>query len=140
MINAFNTQYSLSRGRGRGGLSRGRRGQGPPHTEDKTNHEHSNRLEHSQNSQGQRGRGKRWTNKSNIQCNYYKKYGHYERECRKKQADQNNNQNNGRANLSKEEEGSSEVMFLSYQTTEEHYSSDLWVLDRGCSNHMTSNK
>ena len=48
-------------------------------------------IHNTHNSQGQRGRGKRWTNKSNVQCNYCKKYGHYEQECRKKQADQNNN-------------------------------------------------
>ena len=96
--------------------------------------------EHSHNSQGQRGRGKRWTNKSNVQCNYCKKYGNYEQECRKKQVDQKNNQNNSRANVSKEEENLSEVMFLSYQAIEEHCSSDLWLLDSGCSNHMTGNK
>ena len=68
--------------------------------------------------------------------NYCKKYGHYEHECRKKQADENNS----RANVSKEEEGLSEVMFLSYQATENHCNSDLWLLDSGCSNHMTGNK
>ena len=31
-------------------------------------------------------------------------------------------------------------MFLSYQTTEEHCNSNLWLLDIGCSNHKTSNK
>ena len=31
-------------------------------------------------------------------------------------------------------------MFLSYQATKEHCSSDLWLLDRGCGNHMTGNK
>ena len=31
-------------------------------------------------------------------------------------------------------------MFLSYQATENHYSSDLWLLDSGCSNHMIGNK
>ena len=31
-------------------------------------------------------------------------------------------------------------MFLSYQTTEENYSSYLWLLDSGCNNHMTGNK
>ena len=43
------------------------------------------------------GGGKIWTSKSNIQSNYCNKYGHYERECRKKQADHNN----GRSNVSK---------------------------------------
>ena len=32
------------------------------------------------------------------------------------------------------------MMFLSYQATEEHCSSDLWLLDSGCNNHMTGNK
>ena len=72
----------------------------------------------------------------NIQCNHFKKCGYYERECKKKQA----YQNNGRASVSKEEEGSLDVMFLSYQATEEHCSSDLWLLDSSCSNHLTGNK
>ena len=111
MTHAFNTQDSLNRGRGRGGQGIGRRGQGSRATEERTSHSHEH-PEHSKcshNSQGQRGRGKRWTNKSNFQCNYYKNYGHYERECKKKQVEENS-----RANVSKEEEGSSEVMFLSY--------------------------
>ena len=29
---------------------------------------------------------------------------------------------------------------MSYQATEEHCSSDLWLLDSGCSNHMTGKK
>ena len=77
------------------------------------------------------------TNKSNVQCNYCKKYGHYERECRKKQANQTNNLNNSRDNVYKEEEGLSEVMFLSYQETEEHCSLDLCLLDSSFNNHMT---
>ena len=31
-------------------------------------------------------------------------------------------------------------MFLSYQAIEEHYRSDLWLLDSSCSNHMIGNK
>ena len=72
----------------------------------------------------------------NIQCNHFKKCGYYERECKKKQA----YQNNGRANVSKEEEGLLEVMLTSYQATEEHCNSYLRILDSDCSNHMRSNK
>ena len=32
------------------------------------------------------------------------------------------------------------MVFLSYQATQEHCSLDLWLLDSGCSNHMTGNK
>ena len=32
------------------------------------------------------------------------------------------------------------MMFLSYQATKDHCNSDLWLLDSGCSNHMTGNK
>ena len=99
LTNAFSTQASLSRDRGRGGRGRGRKSRGSPHTEDETNHEHSDHPERSHNSQVHWGRGKRWTNKSNIQCNYCKNYGHSKRECKKKQVEQNN----GIANVSKEE-------------------------------------
>ena len=44
------------------------------------------------------------------------------------------------ANVSREEEGSSKVIFLSYQATEEYCNTYLWTLDNGCSNHMTGNK
>jgi hypothetical protein len=93
-------------------------------------------------SQNQRGRGRnfnqsRWIDKSRIQCYYCKKFGHYESECRKKQEDLNR----GRANVTNIEEGTSESMFFSCQVTEEARNShDLWLLDSGCNNHMTSNK
>ena len=32
------------------------------------------------------------------------------------------------------------MMFLSYQATEEHCCSDLWLLGSGCKNHMIGNK
>ena len=32
------------------------------------------------------------------------------------------------------------MMFLSYQATEEHCSSYLWLLDSGCINHMTGKR
>ena len=32
------------------------------------------------------------------------------------------------------------MMFLTYQATEKHCSTDLWLLDIGCKNHMTGNK
>ena len=32
------------------------------------------------------------------------------------------------------------MMFMAYQATEEHCNSDLWLLDKGCNNHMICNK
>jgi hypothetical protein len=88
-----------------------------------------------QNFQPQRGRGRRSNDKSSIQCYYCKKYGHYESECRKKQADQLS----GRAHVSNHEGETSDGMFLSCHKTEEQHK-DLWLLDSGCNNHMTGNK
>jgi transposase InsO family protein len=136
LANAFSTQASIGRGRGRGGRGRGKRGRGSTHGEDHSAHAHDHTGHADQNFQGQRGRGKKWTDKSNSQCNYCKKYGHYARECRKRLADQNG----GRAHVSHTEEGTSESMFLSCHIADEDLSKDRWLLDSGCSNHMTGNK
>ena len=58
LINAFNTQASLNRGQGRGEQGIGGRGRGSPYIEDKTNHEHSDHLEHSHNYQVRGGEAK----------------------------------------------------------------------------------
>jgi hypothetical protein len=144
--NAFQSQASISRGRGRGNRSRGRRGRGHSQTRERSTSECSEQSEQSEqpqrHSQNQRGRGinfnqSRWTDKSRIQCYYCKKFGHYESECRKKQADLNR----GRENVTNTEEGTSESMFFSCQVTEEASNNhDLWLLDSGCNNHMTGNK
>lgn len=140
LSHAFSTQTFFNRVQGRGGRGRGRREKSSNSTDDRTaheHHEHTDHCEHIHNPQNQRGRGgKRWTNRSNVQCNYCKKYGHYECDYKKKQADQNS----GRANVSNVEEDLSEVMFLSYQATEAELQSDVWLLDSGCNNHMTGNK
>lgn len=48
--------------------------------------------------------------------------------------------NKGRENVTNANEGTSELMFLSCQETQEARNYDLWLLDSGCNNHMTSNK
>jgi hypothetical protein len=86
IANAFKTQFSFNRGRGRGrGKSHKGRGISPRNHHSGEGHTHQNQH---QNFQPQRGRGRRSNDKASIQCYYYKKYGHYESECRKKQADQ----------------------------------------------------
>ena len=142
--NAFQSQFSFRRGKGRG-RSRGRGNtQGNPHNNGGNRQQYPNQnfqgqrnqqqYQH-QNFQPQRGRGRRSNDKSNIQCFYCKKYGHYESECRKKQADQIS----GKAHVTNHTGNNSAGMFLSCHTTEQQ-PKDLWLLDSGCSNHMTSNK
>jgi transposase InsO family protein len=142
--NAFQSQFSLRRGKGRG-RSRGRGNtQGNPHNSGGNRQQYPNhnfqgqrnqqQYQH-QNFQPQRGRGRRSNDKSSIQCFYCKKYGHYEYECRKKQADQLS----GRAHVSNHTGENSGGMFLSCHKTEQQ-PKDLWLLDSGCSNHMTGNR
>lgn len=80
---------------------------------------------HSNNQSSQR------YDKSNIQCYYYKKYGHFASECRKKQA--NIRKKNAFFFLN-----SSETLFITCHIAQES-PSDSWFLDSECSNHMTGN-
>lgn len=66
-----------------------------------------------------------------MQCYHCNKFGHFERECRLK------NDNKGRSANYREEEASAEQMlFLSYGQVEKNLQ-ETWLLDTGCSNHMT---
>jgi hypothetical protein len=145
IVNAFKTQFSFSRGRGRG-RGRGHQGRGSTTSDQHSNggnrqqSQHQNFQGHRQqhqnhNFQPQRGRGRRSNDKSSIQCYYCKKYGHYESECWKKQADHLS----GRAHVSNHTGETSKGMFLSCHKSEEQ-PKDLWLLDSGCNNHMTGNK
>jgi hypothetical protein len=145
IANAFKNQFSFSRGRGRG-RRRSHQGRGSSQSNPRSsggniqrhpNQHFQGHRQHNQNQsfQRQRGRGKRSNEKSNIQCYYYKKYGPYESECRKKQADQLS----GRAHVSNHTGETSGGMFLSCHKTEEQ-PRDLWLLESGCNNHMTGNK
>jgi len=82
-----------------------------------------------------RGRGRGNGDKRNAQCYYYNKYGHYERECRAKQAA---NGDGKVANYGEEEEYG-ETLFLSMEETAnvaKTKQEETWLLDSGCSNHM----
>ena len=67
-----------------------------------------------------------------MKCYYCNKFGHYARDCRKKISKQGNQ----RANVSIENTNS---MFLACNNMHES-SNKVWLLDSGCSNHMTCNK
>jgi hypothetical protein len=145
--NAFKTQFSFSRGRGKGRrrVHQGRGiNQSNPYSSGGNRQQylnqnfqgqrHQQQNQH-QNFQPQRGKGRRSNEKSSIQFYYCKKYGHYESECRKKQA----NHLSGRAHVSNHTRENSRGMFLSCHKTEQQ-PKDLWLLDSGCKNHMTGNK
>jgi hypothetical protein len=81
---AFKTQNHFSRGRGRINRGRSKRGRDNHNVEDRHTREHSRQSQKSEYSQNQRGRGKKWIEKSRIQYYYCKKYGQYESKCRNK--------------------------------------------------------
>jgi hypothetical protein len=133
IANAFKTQFSFNRGRDRG-RGRGHKGRGrsPRNHHLGEGHTHQNQ---NQNFKPQRGSGRRSNDKVSIQCYYCKRYGHYEYECRKKQADQHS----GKTHVSNHEGETTNGMCLSCHKTEEQHK-DLWLLDSGCKNHMIGNK
>ena len=76
--------------------------------------------------------------KSNIQCHYCNKFGHFASECRRKQYDMNkqkahftneNHPNNGEEN----------TILITCNVAQES-SKEVWFLDSGCSNHMSGRK
>eukprot|EP00253_Pinus_taeda_P012719 PITA_12719 len=85
-------------------------------------------------SSKQQARGQRH-DKSQVQCHYCKKYGHYANECRKKQNDMNSRQN---ANFANEENKNPKNVLLTCNIAQDKQE-DFWFLDSGCSNHMTGN-
>jgi hypothetical protein len=141
ITNAFKMQFSFSRGRGRDHQGRGSNHRNAHlsagHRQQQPNQHFQARRQQDQNQnfQPQRDRGRRSNDKTRIQCYYCKKYGHYESECRKKQEDQLS----GKAHVSNNTGETSGGMFLSCHKTEEQ-PKDLWLLDSGCSNHLTGNK
>ena len=87
---------------------------------------------------GSRGRGRGRFDKRNIQCYYCKRYGHFERDCRLKE----DNNNKGVNYAQEGDEASPNNLFLSSAKAENDTKDikDIWYLDSGCSNHMSRNK
>eukprot|EP00253_Pinus_taeda_P019173 PITA_19173 len=139
---AFKTQMSFGRGRGQGrgnkrgrGRSQNRGGRNSPaNAQGRGNNSNQNQGQGSNQQSGQHhAQGQRYE-KSNVQCYYCKKYGHYASECRKKQHDMSNRQN---ANVTRENISQTNVLLACNMA--ETNSEDIWFLDSGCSNHMTGN-
>ncbi|XP_074363933.1 uncharacterized protein LOC141704625 [Apium graveolens] len=66
--------------------------------------------------------------KGKPQCHHCKKFGHLQKDCRFK--------NQQQVNVSEEKEDGYAVFYANCQVTNEK-SSTTWLLDSGCSNHMT---
>jgi len=92
---AFKAQVSTGQGRGRGRSNTRGRGRSP-HKGGRGSPSSSSGRGNNQNpSQGpsqNQAQGQRY-NKSQVQCHYCKKYGHYANKCRKKQHDFSNRSN-----------------------------------------------
>eukprot|EP00253_Pinus_taeda_P023123 PITA_23123 len=139
---ALKTQMSFGRGRGQGrgnkrgrGRSQNRGGRNnPANAQGRGNNPNQNQGQgNNQQRELHHAQGQRYE-KSNVQCYYCKKYGHYANECRKKQHDISNSSN---ANVTRENISQDNV-FLACNIAETN-SEDIWFLDSGCSNHMTGN-
>eukprot|EP00253_Pinus_taeda_P009846 PITA_09846 len=132
----FKTQMTFSQGKGRGrennrgrGRSQNRGSYYPASTSGRSCNQNQDEGSSKQQAHGQR------YDKSQVQCHYCKKYGHYANECRKKQNDMNSRQN---ANFANEENKNPKNVLLTCniaQDKQEYF----WFLDSCCSNHMTGN-
>eukprot|EP00253_Pinus_taeda_P036606 PITA_36606 len=92
---AFKTQVSFRQGRGRGRSYARGRGRSPHRGGTNSPSSSSGRGSNQNPSQGpsqNQAQGQRY-DKSQVQCHYYKKYGHYINECRNKQYDISNKPN-----------------------------------------------
>lgn len=112
------SQNTSGRGRGRGQTYSGGKGRGRYFSTNNKGRGNDDSDE-----------GKRF-NKSQVQCFYCKIFGHYERNCWKKQKQQ--------ANFSDEKEEVG-TLFLACDSTN-NVSKEVWLMDSGCSNHMRGNK
>ena len=121
---AFKSKASMDRGRGRGFLGRKSKGRGQSQSNDRSQVTET----HSEKSQNDHGR--KWIDKSKIQCHYWKKYGHYKSECRKLQY-------KNKANVTNTECETSDALFLACQVAMQVPNKDVWLVENGCSNHMT---
>eukprot|EP00253_Pinus_taeda_P004625 PITA_04625 len=133
---AFKTQMSLNQRRSRGRANNRGRGRSqnrgryyPASTSGRSCNQNQDEGSSKQQAHGQR------YDKSQVQCHYCKKYGHYANECRKKQNDMNSRQN---VNFANEENKNSKNVLLTCNIAQDKQE-DVWFLDSGCSNHMIGN-
>eukprot|EP00253_Pinus_taeda_P029676 PITA_29676 len=131
---AFKTQMSFGKGKGQG--RRNKRGRGrsqnrggrnsPANAQGRDNNSNQNQGQGSSQQRDQHHAQGQKYEKSNVQCYYCKKYGHYASECRKKQHDMSNRQN---ANVTRENISQTNVLLACNMA--ETNSEDIWFLDSG---------
>eukprot|EP00253_Pinus_taeda_P009828 PITA_09828 len=133
---AYKTQMSFNQRKGRGrannkgrGRSQNRGRYDPASTSGRSCNQNQDEGSSKQQAHGQR------YDKSQVQCHYCKKYGHYANECRKKQTDMNSRQN---VNFANEENKNPKNVLLTCNIAQDKQE-DVWFLDSSCSNHMTGN-
>eukprot|EP00253_Pinus_taeda_P006975 PITA_06975 len=133
---AFKTQMSFSQRKGRGRANnRGRgRSQNRGRYYSASTSGRSCNQNQDEGSSKQQAHGQRY-DKSQVQCHYCKKFGHYANECRKKQNDMNSRHN---VNFANEENKNSKNVLLTCNIAQDKQE-DVWFLDSGCSNQMTGN-
>eukprot|EP00253_Pinus_taeda_P027111 PITA_27111 len=133
---AFKTQMSFGQGKGRGRANNRDRGRSqkrgkyyPASTSGRSCNQNQDEGSSKQQAHGQR------YDKSQVQCHYCKKYGHYANECRKNKNDMNGRKN---SNFANEEDKNPKNALLTCNIAQDKQE-DFWFLDSGCSNHMTGN-
>lgn len=104
--------------------------------------QHQGRGENQNYSKGNRGRrggsrerGRGRFDKRNIQCYNCKRYGHFERDCRLKEGN-----NNKSVNYAQEGDEASPNIFFYLMKKLEMVLNMFGILDSRCSNHMSRNK
>ena len=89
--------------------------------------------EHGESSSRGRGRGRPL---SQVQCYHCQRYGHTIKFCRKKQAEERNNNSNF---MHENEPPEPDTMFMTWNVSEATID-NVWYIDSACSNHMTGMK
>ncbi|KAH7691867.1 Zinc finger CCHC-type protein [Dioscorea alata] len=105
---------SSSRGRGKNNYRGRGRGRGRGRSTDRQRQQYSDSR----------------TSKGSIQCHIYKRYGHMKAECWFKDK---------QVNIAEEQEDSSNL-FMVHSNNSDPPPHSIWVVDSGCSNHMTDIK
>ena len=142
--NAFKTQILFGRTRGGSYYSRGRGhftprgGIGNPQCESRKPTSSSQTHFTSTRGRGSNHHQGEGYEKSNIQCHYCNKFGHFASECRKRQYDMNRQKthftNESQPNTSEEN-----TILITCNVAQES-SKEVWFLDSGCSNLMSGSK